>query len=53
MAFRNKVDVIKVNPAWTSWIAKNKFCNRMKLNIHTGASFVIARRGIGIEDEVK
>ena len=53
MAFRNKVDVIKVNPAWTSWIAKNKFCNRMKLNIHIGASFVIARRGIGIEDEVK
>lgn len=52
MAFRNKVDVIKVNPAWTSWIAKNKFCNRMKLNIHTGASFVIARRGIGIEDKV-
>ena len=53
MAFRNKVDVIKVNPAWTSWIAKNKFCNRMKLNIHTGASFVIARRGIGIDDKVK
>ena len=53
ISFRNKVDVIKVNPAWTSWIAKNKFCNRMKLNIHIGASFVIARRGIGIEDEVK
>ena len=53
MAFRNKVDIIKVNPAWTSWIAKNKFCNRMKLNIHTGASFVIARRGIGIKDKVK
>lgn len=53
MAFRNKVDVIKVNPAWTSWIAKNKFCNRMKLNIHIGASFVIARRGTGIEDKVK
>ena len=53
MAFRNKVDVIKVNPAWTSGIAKNKFCKRMKLNIHIGASFVIARRGIGIDDKVK
>ena len=53
MAFRNKVDVIKVEPAWSSWIAKNKFCKRMKLNIHTGASFVIARRGIGITDYVK
>ena len=52
MAFRNKIGIIKVNPAWTSWIAKNKFCNRMKLNIHTGASFVIARRGLGIKDTI-
>lgn len=53
MAFKNKIGVIKVNPAWTSWIAKNKFCDRMKLNIHIGASFVIARRGLGIEDTIK
>ena len=53
IAFRNKVDVKKVNPAWTSWIAENKFCNRMKLNIHNGAAFVIARRGLGIKDTVK
>lgn len=52
MAFRNKVGIIKVNPAWTSWIAKNKFCNSMKLNIHIGASFVIARRGLGIKDTI-
>ena len=36
----------------TSWIAKNKFCDKMKLNIHTGASFVIARRGMNIKDVV-
>ena len=53
MAFKNKIGIIKVNPAWTSWIAKNKFCNRMKLNIHIGASFVIARRGLGIKDTIK
>ena len=53
MAFRNKIGTIKVNPAWTSWIAKNKFCERMKLNIHVGAAFVIARRGLGIKDTVK
>ena len=53
MAFRNKIGIIKVNPAWTSWIAKNKFCERMKLNIHIGASFVIARRGLGIKDTAK
>ena len=49
---RKNVELIKVNPAWTSWIAKNKFCDKMKLNIHTGASFVIARRGMNIKDVV-
>ena len=49
---RKNVGLIKVNPAWTSWIAKNKFCNKMKLNIHTEASFVIARRGMNIRDVV-
>ena len=49
---RKKVGLIKVNPAWTSWIAKNKFCDKMKLNIHAGASFVIARRGMNIKDVV-
>ena len=52
MAFRNKIGIIKVNPAWTSWIAENKFCNRMKLNIHNGSAFVIARRGLGIKDTI-
>lgn len=52
MSFRYKIGIIKVNPAWTSWIAKNKFCERMKLNIHIGASFVIARRGLGIKDKI-
>ena len=49
---KRNVGLIKVNPAWTSWIARNKFCDKMKLNIHTGASFVIARRGMNIKDVV-
>ena len=49
---RKNVGLIKVNPAWTSWIAKNKFCDKMKLNIHTGASFVIARRSMDIKDAI-
>lgn len=48
---RNSVGLIKVNPAWTSWIAKHKYCDLMKLNIHTGASFVIARRGMNIREK--
>ena len=50
ISFRNRVYVEKVNPAWTSWMAEQKFCSRMKLNIHSGASYVIARRGMGIFD---
>ena len=50
VAYRNKVWVRKVNPAWTSWIAKKKFCPLMKLNTHVGAAFVIARRGQGFKD---
>lgn len=53
IAFRNLVCVRKVNPAWTSWLAKTRYCPRMKLNVHVGASFVIARRGQGFKDTSK
>jgi transposase, IS605 orfB family len=49
---RNYIHLRKVNPAWTSWVAKQKYCPTMKLNIHAGASFVIARRGQGYTDNV-
>lgn len=52
VCYRNCIWLRKVNPAWTSWIAKNKYCPKMKLNVHTGASFVIARRGQGYTDKV-
>ena len=53
IAFRNLVYVRKVNPAWTSLLAKELYCPRMKLNVHVGASFVIARRGQGFKDTSK
>ena len=37
-------DVKLVNPAYTSRIALDKYCYAMKLNVHSGASYVIARR---------
>lgn len=52
VCYRNYIWLRKVNPAWTSWIAKQKYCSNMKLNIHIGASFVIARRGQGYTDAV-
>ena len=50
--YRNRVRLNKVNPAWTSWFAERIYCKPMKLNIHTGASYVIARRGQGYKDAV-
>ena len=37
-------DVKLINPAYTSKIAINKYCYTMKLSVHSGASYVIARR---------
>lgn len=52
VCYRNCIWLREVNPAWTSWIAKQKYCTNMKLNTHTGASFVIARRGQGYADNI-
>ena len=48
ICFKNRVTLIKVNPAYTSKIGKEKYTNSMKLNIHNAASYVIARRGMGL-----
>ena len=50
---KNRIFLHKVNPAWTSWITKQKYCSKMKLNIHSGASYVIARRGMFLKDQLK
>ena len=48
--YLRNVNLIKVNPAYTSKIAKQKYCKKKKLVIHQGASFVIARKGQGFAD---
>ena len=50
---KTRICLKKVNPAWTSYIAMIKYCDKMRLNIHTGASYVIARRGQRFKDFVK
>ena len=50
---KKRIFLKKVNPAWTSYIAEKKYCENKKLNIHSGASYVIARRGQGLKDKVK
>ena len=51
LTFNRKIELIKVNPAYTSRTTEQKFCNQMKLNIHNGAAYVIARKGMGIKDK--
>ena len=50
LALNTESFLTKVNPAYTSYIGKTKYANSMKLNSHTAASFVIARRGLGFKD---
>ena len=50
MCFKRRISLIKINPYNTSKIARQKFCKRMNLNIHNGAAYVIARRGMEIKD---
>ena len=49
--YLRNVNLIKINPAYTSKIAGQKYCNQRKLVIHQGASFVIARKGQGYVDK--
>jgi hypothetical protein len=49
---KNKVYLHQVNPAWTSYIGNIKYSIPRKMNIHTAASFVIARRGMKFIDSI-
>lgn len=48
--FINGVWLRRVNPAYTSYIGKKKYNEIKKLNTHTSASYVIARRGMRFKD---
>ena len=50
--FSNGVWLARVNPAYTSYIGKKKYNEIKKLNTHTSASYVIARRGMRFKDAV-
>lgn len=48
--FSNGVWLSRVNSAYTSYIGKKKYNEIKKLNTHTSASYVIARRGMRFKD---
>lgn len=47
---RKQVNLIQVNPAYTSIVGELKYGNSRKLNRHQAASYVIARLGQGYTD---
>jgi len=49
-AFRAGVEVLAVNPAYTSTIGAVNYAARFGISIHQGAAIAIARRGFGLSE---
>ena len=50
-AFRRGVDVIEVNPAYTSVIGAVNYAQVKGISVHMGAALAIARRGLGLSEK--
>jgi IS605 OrfB family transposase len=48
--FRAGVEVIEVNPAYTSVIGAVEHAQRRGISVHQGAAYAIARRGLGLSE---
>jgi IS605 OrfB family transposase len=49
---KNGFKIKKVNPAYTSVIARFKYKDMYGMSTHEAASFVIARRGLGLDEKI-
>ena len=49
-AFRAGVEVIEVNPAYTSTIGMVNYAHRYGISVHQGAAIAIARRSLGLSE---
>jgi IS605 OrfB family transposase len=49
-AFRSGVEVIEVNPAFTSVIGAVNYAQSKGISVHMGAAVAIARRGLGLSE---
>ncbi len=47
----NGIQVIDINPAYTSIIGKIKYKDRLAITVHQAAAFTIARRGLGFNEK--
>ena len=51
-AFRAGIGVIRINPAYTSFIGKVKYMRRNRCAIHVAAAYVIGRRAMRFSEKV-
>ena len=51
-ALRSGIGVIRVNPAYTSFIGKVKYMKGMRAPVHAAASYVIGRRAMGFSEKI-
>jgi IS605 OrfB family transposase len=51
-SLKHGVELIKVDPAYTSKIGLYKYCPQYGMDIHNGAAMVIARRAYGYKEKV-
>lgn len=49
-AFRAGVEVMEVNPAYTSVIGAVNFAQKKGVSVHMGAAVAVARRGLGLSE---
>ena len=50
--YREKIELIKVHPAYTSKIGLYKYCHQFGMVVHNGAAMVIARRSYKFKEKV-
>lgn len=51
-ALREGLVVKVVNPAYTSWIGRLKYAKPLGVSTHIAAAYVIARRGMGLQERI-
>ena len=52
-ALKDRVEIKKINPTFTSIAGLLKYKEQYSLNRHTAAAFIIARRGLGICEQIR
>jgi len=48
--FRAGIEIVSVNPAYTSTIGAVNYAQRLGISVHCGAAIAIARRGLGFSE---